>query len=266
MKFRIASVLLICVWLTGCAAPRIDGSSDDKFKASVDRVRTFLPEAQRAEFETAFTAVAFKNFDLMKMAALGTDAMTSDVRGAMNGKTAAEVIADYKALEAAKAEKERLAAVQEMSELAQERDASVTAKAELEKFVVERARFSKVQSSFMAEPRIDLRVKNGTSHAIARAYFHGRIVSPGRSVPWLEEDFNYPITGGLEPGEVGDWKLSPNSFSKWGSVSPPADAGLEVTVLRVDGADGKALFSVQEFTAEDQTRLAALEKLYGGKK
>ena len=26
-------------------------------------------------------------------------------------------------------------------------------------------------------------------------------MSPGRSVPWLKEDFNYTIPGGLEPGE-----------------------------------------------------------------
>jgi hypothetical protein len=260
MSVRVTLILLCMFVSAACSAPKLDGSSDEKFKASTARVRESLPEARRTEFDTAFTALAFKNFSLTKAATMGVDAMTSDVRTAMNGKTADDVIAEFKKLEAERAEKAREEAMQEIAELKKERDSDITAKAELDKFTVERARFSVDRSGFMAEPRIGLRVRNGTAHAISRAHFRGRIVSPGRSVPWLEEDFNYQIPGGLEPGDVGDWNLSPNAFSKWGSVQAPANSGLEVTVMQLDGADGKKLFSAREFTPEDQARLAALEK------
>jgi hypothetical protein len=115
----------------------------------------------------------------------------------------------------------------------------------------------------MKEPRIELRVKNNTGKAISHAYFAGTLSSPGREVPWLKEDFNYAIAGGLEPGEETTWQLSPNSFSPWGVVDAPKDAGLQVTVTRLDGADGKPLFPTREFTEQDAARLAALQKEYG---
>ncbi len=111
----------------------------------------------------------------------------------------------------------------------------------LARFEVTSARFRLRDGSLGPEPRVDLSVTNGTDRAVSRAYFVGRLVSAGRSVPWLEEEFSYQIPGGLEPGETAQWSLSPNQFSAWGRVEAPTDAVLEVTVTQLDGADGEAI-------------------------
>lgn len=95
-------------------------------------------------------------------------------------------------------------------------------------------------------------------HVLSRAYFAGSIASPGRSVPWLTGKFDYHIPGGLDPGEEATWNVFPDPLSSWGFVEAPPDAGLTVTVVRLDGSEGKALFSTQEFTAEDVARLESL--------
>jgi len=76
-------------------------------------------------------------------------------------------------------------------------------------------------------------------------------------VPWVEDDFNYQIPGGLEPGEEARWKLSPNMFSDWGKVDAPPEAVLTVTVLRLDGADGEEMLSIRD-AAEVVEQVAAL--------
>ncbi len=87
----------------------------------------------------------------------------------------------------------------------------------------------------------------------------GTLASPGRSVPWLKEDFNYSIPGGLEPGELADWTLVPNSFGAWGTVKAPKDAILTVEVVRLDGPNGKTLFD-SKFDESKVERLTALKK------
>ena len=107
------------------------------------------------------------------------------------------------------------------------------------------------------------RSKNGTSHPISRAYFNGVLASPNRSIPWHEDSFSYSISGGLEPGEKASWSLAPNIYSGWGKAEARKDAVFTVTVERLDGADGKAIFSVKEFGKKEEKRLGELKQKYG---
>jgi hypothetical protein len=93
---------------------------------------------------------------------------------------------------------------------------------------------------------------------VKRAHFVATLASPGRSVPWLKDDFSYEISGGLEPGESAEWHLAPNMFSDWGKVDAPADAVLTVQTVKLEGANGEILDG--SFSDEDQKRLDALKK------
>jgi hypothetical protein len=76
----------------------------------------------------------------------------------------------------------------------------------------------------------------------------------------VDEDFNYMIRGGIEPGEAQTWNLAPNSFGPWGSAPKDRkDLALEVVVKKLDGADGQTLFDA-EFPEYKAERLAELEK------
>ena len=138
------------------------------------------------------------------------------------------------------------------------------AKEELKKFEVLRSRFTQEEQKYRGkQPIIEVTVKNGTSTPVSRAYFEGTIASPGRSVPWHTDTFNYSISGGLEQGEEQSWRLAPNMFSDWGKVDAPADAVFTVTVQRIDGADSQPLYSVTDFTERDEKRLSELKLKYG---
>ena len=84
-------------------------------------------------------------------------------------------------------------ALQEIVELEAELQATEKDKQELAKFEVVKSRFYKYKGEYdyKAKPIIELKVKNGTAHPISRIYCNGVLASPGRSIPWLEEQFNY---------------------------------------------------------------------------
>ena len=114
--------------------------------------------------------------------------------------------------------------------------------AELTKFRIIKSRFHLQKGSLSDDPIIELSVRNETGHPIARAYFEGTLLTPGRSVPWVKDEFNYEIAGGLEPGESANWRLSPNRFGEWGRAPNRSDMVLTVKVTRLDGPNGEKLF------------------------
>jgi hypothetical protein len=167
---------------------------------------------------------------------------------------------------AARKEAEKKQVLDEINELTAKQEAANNAKVNLSRFVVERSRFYKVSEKYSSGEKpiidlavIELAVRNDTDQAVARAYFKGTISSPGRSVPWLVKEFNYSIKGGLEPGEKANWKLAPHQFY---NLAAPLDAILTVDVVRLDGADGKAIFDASSLTEYEQRRLIELKSKF----
>ena len=107
----------------------------------------------------------------------------------------------------------------------------------LDKIAVSGAKFYRETNSFSTEPTIELTVRNNTGKPIKKLYFHGKLQTPGRTLPWVEDDFNYEPPGGLEPGETQTWKLTPTFFHDFYDAQPRNDAKFTVTVTNVDFAE-----------------------------
>ncbi|HOB54188.1 MAG TPA: hypothetical protein PKG76_15865 [Acidobacteriota bacterium] len=267
---RTKSIILalgMTLLLAACAKPRIDTSSDEAMKKSIATVRESLPEKDREKFDESLKIVAFSQMDFSTLVAAGSSGMNlteTKVKQVLAGKTAEEIIAAADRIVTERQQKERAQALNEIKELEEKQTQAQRAKIELAKFQVIRSRFYKVKEMFLGDqPVIELSVKNGTDYPVSRAYFVGTLASPGRAVPWLKEEFNYPISGGLEPGESANWRLSPSMFAgEWSRVEAPKDAILTVEVVELAGADGKSLFSSRAFTPDDAERLTELKKKY----
>ena len=258
-------LLLVVVLALACAPPKIDTSTDEKMKESIARVRESLPEGKRGEFDDALRDLALADLDFSDFMAQGqnpnADLLGAKMKKRLDGKTGEQVLADAAKLKAERERKQREEALAEIRELQQKAAAASAAKQQLAAFRVTRSRFYLDSSSFITQPVIELSVTNGTPKAVSRAYFHGVVASPGRAVPWISDDFNHEIRGGLEPGESATWKLEPNMFSAW-STKTPADAVLTVDVVKLDGADGKTLYDAEGLSEHEQERLAELQKKF----
>ncbi len=267
MKIIKHVCFLFFALLAGCNDPKIDTTSDDSMKASIQKVRESLPDTKQKEFDDAMKLLAFRQMDIRDLFAQGTagrGGFEGKVKDSINGKTGKQVIDEAERIRIERKEREYQQALEEIRELETKRVKSENAREELKKFQVIRSRFYMHKGEYgRKQPIIELTLKNGTGNAISRAYFEGTIASPGRSVPWYKNTFNYSISGGLEPNEEATWSLAPNMFSDWGKVDAPADAVFTVTVEQLDGSDEQLIYSTRVFNEHDSERLKELKEKYG---
>lgn len=262
----ITFIMILVAFMSGCGSPKIDASTDEKMKESIAKVRESLPEDRQVDFDEALATLAFEQVDLSdfiqeKVTGVGTT--EAKMKNALNGKTGDEVISAAQEVIIKRQEKEKEQALLEIKELQEKREEAEKNKNELAKFEILKSRFYKEkQESMGEEPIIELIVKNGTIHPVSRTYFLGTLASPGRTIPWLKENFNYEIPGGLEPGEEASWRLAPNMFSEWGTVKVPKDAIFTVETIRLDDADGESLYDASVFDDDDLERLTELLSKY----
>lgn len=262
---QFVGIFLIVV-LAACSKPTIDISTDEATKLSIEKVRNSLTSKKKAEFDEAMRLVAMGYVDpavLLAGGVVGVNSIDEKIKQTLKGKTADDIIEQAEQIKKERAERERSQALVEIKELEAKQASAEKTKGELEKFEVVRARFYKRHREYIGlEPIIEITVKNGTGKAISHAYFEGTLSSKGRSVPWLKEEFNYSISGGLEPGEGATWRLAPNSYGVWGKVETPSDAVLTVNVIQLDGVNSESHFSIRGFGKDEAARLTELKRKY----
>lgn len=260
---KLMIVGVVALLATAACSPKIDGSSEEAFKASTEKVAKSLSDAERAEFAGAVMAIGMSNVDFgdMMSGKSTPDAMSAKMRESLNGLTADEVIERAKGLRAERDVKEREQALAEIRELQAEKAAAEQAKRQLGAFQVARSRYVVQDGIIGPEPSFEMTVRNGTGRPVSRAYFKAVLASPGRSVPWKSEPFNYEIPGGIEPGEQKDWTLE--AGYEYRNLEVPADAILTITPTRLDGPDGKPIFDAEQFDEDDAKRLTELQAKFG---
>jgi hypothetical protein len=224
-----------------------------------------LTDSEKETFSKSVMYLSMGGMSLMEMARSDSKLIQMKMMAELNGKTVSQVIAKAEVLRneklMARKHREKEQAAEEIKELETSHKMSTAAAKELAKFRVIKSRYYKKKVSeliAMEEPVIELSVQNGTSKPVSRVYFRGTLSSPGRTIPWLKDSFNYEISGGLEPGEKADWALAPNMFSNWGKVKMKPGMVFTVEAYRIDGADGKALFT-NDWNEKKATRLSELK-------
>jgi len=274
--------------VTGCAmTPRVSAASNAECAASLREVglkALHSPDSTRftvamtslagsvamASIGTTFTQGLGAIFDdddspSVQFAAPDSAVIQGALCDALNGLSARQIIARSDSLRPVVTEAfERRYAHAKIQALDSARARAAAVTDSLAQFRVESARLVQEKGWLGLEATIVLKVANGTSHAVSRAYFQGRVVSAGRSVPWIEHAFNYQIPGGLEPKESATWQLSPSmAQGAWTSVPVPKDATLEVQVTKLAGPDGELLWGGPSFTTGDQALLDSLVTRFG---
>lgn len=249
MKTILALTTL--TFLAACSEPTIDASSDTAFEESTTKIRDALSSTERSEFEQAIQTLFMQEMaNSLAESGLGfspDDSAAKSMR-MVDGKTADQVIQEAESIRAERARRQREQALKEVEEIdgkiaALESELSDTRADDQEKIAVLKSRFYWSESDYSSRPVIEVTVRNDTKTAISRAYFEAEVASPGRSIPWVSESFNYEIAGGLEPGEQATWTLGPNSYSGWGKAPKDRDdLVMTATAVRADGPDEKPIF------------------------
>lgn len=263
---KLTAVIALALLLTACDKPKIDASSDHSLKESIQKVRESLPDDKKARFDDALKVVAFSQLSMSELMQIGATSGTiyeAKINAALEGKTGDDIINYAQNIRLEREKKEREQALQEIKVLEAKQSEAAQSAEKLKAFKVERSRFYFYKEKYVSDqPILDISVENGTGKTVAKAFFKGVIASPGRSVPWYTDTFNYQISGGLEPGEKANWKLAPNKFSDWGKLQVPADAVFTVTVTDLEDADGNSIYGDAGLYEPITNKLQELKEKY----
>jgi hypothetical protein len=206
---------------------------------------------------------------MMKLASMATpDGMMARLKPMIHGKTAREVIV-LASTEQAKAQERQIARIDEQigslkDEVGKDETALAKAQSVLGKVILDRAKFYFSDSGFMTQPVIDFEIRNQSDLPLKRIYVHGILETPGRTIPWVDDTFNYEFQGGLEKGEEKHLRLSPNMFSNWGDADLKGQKTLLLTLelLDVAGPSGERVagISADEIEAKREKIKSLIEK------
>ncbi|MFN0010703.1 MAG: DUF6694 family lipoprotein [Phycisphaerales bacterium] len=221
--------------LAGCGDPRVDGTSDQSMAASLLRMRSALPEGQRAPFDEAIRDISIDSDPAAArlIAAISNappdDVVRAAIRIRLDRKTAAVLIAEASKVRSkwtAAAEARAQALAQQHERVRQQEKADLEVKErqsaareadEVDRFVRDVARAHDVRKQLeslrveVCERSLlsssfrrggDATVRNGLEQPIADIHFFVEIWTPGRASAWAHgEHLADNVEGGLEPGE-----------------------------------------------------------------
>lgn len=264
-QFLIVSILFV-FFLTSNAFSngidaKINASSLDIYKKSVENIKKKLTAEEAKMLDEALTILFFPEIKDGNL--FSTLSNMSDTSGlekkflrSVNGKSARQVIAlaNQRTKERKKKELQNINA--EIVELEKKKKAYEDSRMMLESIKVTDAKYYMRDSGFMKVPIIDFKVTNETSIPLSRIFFYGTVATPGRTIPWISEDFNHTVRGGLEPGEHRHLQLNPNMFSGWAG-----DFDQEGSILTIDvinAMDAKDEYIAAEYNKKDEERLLNL--------
>ena len=250
----------LLIVLTACSAT-IDATSDESYQNSLLNIQESLKEDDKQRLQTALEAIAFEDItDIKDIMEIGNDPdqYAINARTKLDGLTYSEIITKGNTIVKRKKQAQREAIVANIKELdvRQEKAASMQESG----FIVENARFYFKESYGWHDAIVEMDVTNNTEQPISRVYFNAILESPGRSIPWAQENFNYTISGGLESQESDKWSLKLDSYGDLASAPKDRnDMILTVEVVKLEGVNNEVVFDAQ-FTSSDADRLKTLQQ------
>ena len=234
------------ILLTGCGKPRIDTSSDSKYEESLKSLSKSLNPKQQVKFDQALKIMAFDGVGLADM--LAPTETIKKIKDKLKDKSYDDIVEAAKSIVRGK-----------ISVLNAEKDASDKAKSNLQKIQVIKSRITTVQTGFIPDRNLYLRVKNGTDKTLSEIGFNIKTFAPNREVPYLNDNFKYEIPGGIKAGETLEWNLRPNTFGnqEWKRDIP--NGTIKVEALGCIDANGKSLWE-NSWTTEKEEELKLLNE------
>lgn len=243
---RLLVALATSVIFSGCSAERtVNTDSPQKYKSSIEKIKEDLSPEEMEDLQSALSGMVLGQLDpsgegnffaLAAAANMSDEQLLALVGDEVSGKTAKQIIMESLKERADQAKNQIESGEKHIAEMEQQK---VSVSQILDKILISKSQFYWQANSFLEEPVIAFTIQNGSEVPVRRIFVHGILETPGRSVPWVEDDFNYEFSGGLEPGETQNLNLSPNMFGEWGNKSTKGrkDLVLNLQLVGIEAPD-----------------------------
>lgn len=257
-KCVILALMCLLLWVPrGMAADMIDASSFESYQKTLLEIYNSLEgNKKKLLFKAAgYYEALFKwGFDAGKE---DQEIMqrTQDIMQSFSGKNADDLIDTYIMVvqsnyDMASAELEQARKLIE--------DAN-TMNAVIKAFEILDAQFYYQKTNGKDLPMIGLAVYNDTPYIITHIYLRAKVSSPGRVLPWFDEEFNFPVPDGVPKGEMAEWELMTDPAAGWDAIPKRDDLSISLKVVKLV-ADGGQEITAYELPAEQNEYLDVLRQ------
>jgi len=231
--FRLVAVVGLGVFGVGCGPNTLETSSVEKLEKSLTVLREQSELEQRDRLDEALKYL------------VGEEAIVTSEEGEepshpelvlalyepLKGMTAEGIIAE--------AMRKRLEEVQSaVTELEQAKVGSDEARAELDRFKLEKSRVYKRNRGFLEWPVIEFKAENNTDDVVWLIHFRAALMRPGYDEPWLVETFDQLVLNGLAPGDRDLWRIEPEQQEWVNLIDPHPDFRFTLEIMRLEGLGG----------------------------
>jgi hypothetical protein len=257
--FRMLAVTGLAALFVGCGPNTLETSSVEKLEKSLTVLREQSELEERDRLDEALKYLV--GDEAVVTSEEGEDPSHPELVLALyqplKGMTAEGIIAE--------AMRQRLDEVQSaVTELEQARVGSEEARAELDRFKLEKSRVYKRNRGFLEWPVIEFKAENNTDDVIWLIHFRAALMRPGYDEPWLVETFDQLVLNGLAPEERDLWRIEPEQQEWVSLIDPHPDFRFTLEIMRLEGL-GDTLIAGTEWGDIEEVRLglyrATLEKI-----
>ena len=244
--FRLVAVAGLGVLGAGCGPNTLETSSVEKLEKSLTVLREQSELEQRDRLDEALRYL------------VGEEAIVTSDEGEepshpelvlalyepLKGMTADGIIAE--------AMRERLDEVQSaVTVLEQAKIGSDKARAELDRFKLEKSRVYKRNRGFLEWPVIEFKAENNTDEVVWLIHFRAGLMRPGYDEPWLVETFDQLVLNGLAPGDRDLWRIEPEQQEWVNLIDPHPDFRFTLEIMRLEGLGGTEIAGTEWGDIED---------------
>ena len=244
--FRLVAVAGLGVLGAGCGPNTLETSSVEKLEKSLTVLREQSELEQRDRLDEALRYL------------VGEEAIVTSDEGEepshpelvlalyepLKGMTADGIIAE--------AMRERLDEVQSaVTVLEQAKIGSDKARAELDRFKLEKSRVYKRNRGFLEWPVIEFKAENNTDDVVWLIHFRAGLMRPGYDEPWLVETFDQLVLNGLAPGDRDLWRIEPEQQEWVNLIDPHPDFRFTLEIMRLEGLGGTEIAGTEWGDIED---------------
>ncbi len=246
-----AAAALLAMAATGCGPTTVDPSSFSGLQDSLSELREQLAPSDLDSFREALSyLVGSQALHTLTLEEVGNEqaAPVLELFRPLAGRTVDGVVAE--------ARYRRVREVRSaVTALRDWKDSTEDARRELRRFRFREARVFKRHKGYLEWPVIEMEVENGTGHRISLIHFRATLLEPTKDEPWLEEEFDHVVMGGLAPGEEAVWRIEPEQRGWIRLIDPHPDLRFTLEPMRLVALGGRVLVE-SDWGAREDHRLA----------
>jgi hypothetical protein len=246
----IAAGLILAV--AACGPSTLETSSVAKLEKSLATLREQIELEQRDRLDEALKYLVGDSAIMQDEANPPHPELVLALYEPLKGMTADGIIAEARRM--------RLEEVQmAVDELEALKVGSDEARAELDKFDLEKSRVYKRNRGFLEWPVIEFKAENHTDQTIWLIHFRAALLRPGYDEPWLVETFDQLVLNGLAPGDRDLWRIEPEQQEWVTLIDPHPDFVFTLEIMRLEGL-GETVIAATEWGDIEESRLALYSK------